>query len=387
MNTKSLVLAAAFGLGSLSFANATVTVYMSGSTAGRSQVHNILQGNVGGLWTAAPAFSYYSGKTWSYFSNYSSTINDSLIVKCHWSGSEGGVADLNDSTRTPTFLLNIGSGTPAVVAGDNGSAAPVAAQLESHSVDVACADASVVFSKTPNADIVGAQLGVITFKFVKEKGSSASLNNITDALFRSSLKNGGVKLSLLTGNEADTGWVYISGRDSDSGTRVNTLGFTGYGIFNGPKQIQVSSNDTTHVIFISAGPGDVGYSGGGPLATQMGYDLTGASDTIHAGAGSFSVIGYLGTSDAATAVANGGTEITYNGVAFSQANIEHGQYNGWGNYYIYEGSAHSGTSDGPDTVFNHIATQITSQATSDSFIQFGDMFVKRTGPTGDPFHK
>src|SRR5262249_43453806 len=147
----------------------------------------------------------------------------------------------------------------------------------------------------------------------------------------------GTTARLFTGNSADTSHVYISGRDNNSGTRVNTLGTTGFGIFSGPNMIQVNADGSMKVQGDAGILGDYGYSGGGAVATQMGVDLTQgtSTDTAPGGTGGhFTVLGYLGVLDAATAVANGGTLLTYNGVAFSTANIKQGLYTFWGNEFV-----------------------------------------------------
>jgi len=105
---------------------------------------------------------------------------------------------------------------------------------------------------------------------------------------------GGAKAALITGNPADTSYVYVTGRDSFSGTRVNALGDCGYGIFANPYQLKVGTNGvmldpdltTTYVYYDNGSL--YGYSGGGDVATQMGYDLSQASSVdLVAGVWSF----------------------------------------------------------------------------------------------------
>ena len=77
--------------------------------------------------------------------------------------------------------------------------------------------------------------------------------------------------------------MYVSGRDSFSGTRVNALGICGYGIFSNPSQLKVDSTgamidvDGTQT-YVGYDTGSLyGYSSGGSVATQMGYDLSQAT--------------------------------------------------------------------------------------------------------------
>ena len=125
--------------------------------------------------------------------------------------------------------------------------------------------------------------------------------------------------------------------------------------------------------------------GGGSVATQMGYDLSQASSIdLVAGSGHFSVIAYLGYSDAATAIANGGKELAYNGVMESTANIQQGLYTFWGNEFIYKKNV--GLSSQASSVFNKLASGIGNHADGTSFISSGSMNAVRNGPTSDPVH-
>jgi len=390
MKNKSMLLGVAVGLSFLGVAQAQNTVYITGSTALRSHIFNVLSLNSGGTFTAVPTVTAYqgsseSGSTYMMFTGTAAApLGGALSIKCHWSGSEGGIGDLNGTPATETFLNDVGSG--GIVAGDQHLLTPSGANLVTSAVGLALADNSVVFSKAPNAPISGSQLGVITFKWVREKNSAGTFANIRDTWIRASLQSGGIRLSQITGNEADSTWVYITGRNNNSGTRVNTFGSTGFGIFKSPKQLQVGSNGA----MLNGGLGDFGYDSGGSVATQMGYDLslvTSVDIVPGHGSGHFSVAAYLGTSDAAAAVTAGGTEISYNDVAFSQGAVEGGQYTFWGNEFIYELVADAGTLDANDFVFGGISSGITSELTDDSFIQFSAMHVTRSGPTTDPVHK
>jgi hypothetical protein len=385
------------GFGFLSAAQAvSTTVYITGSTAIRSHIFAIINAGAGGTFTGAPTFTGYQGSSAGgcTFMMWSGTAANAAIspltIKAHWSGSEGGIGDLNGTPATETFLADVGSGAPVIVVGDQHGTTPVAGQLVSSAVGVAMADNSVVFSKAPNAPIDGNQLGIITFEWVKEKNSVGTFTDIKDTYIRTSLASGGVRLSQISGVEGDSTWVYVTGRDNNSGTRVNTYGVTGFGIFKHPNQVEV---DATGAMLNTPPLGDgpaYGYSSGGGVATQMGNDLslgTSVDRVTGHGGGHFSVIGYLGNADAVTAVANGGTLLTYNGVTFSQANIEGGQYTFWGNEFIYENSAEVGSGDANDTVLQNISTALGAEATDDGYIQPSVMHVSRTGPTTDPTHK
>ena len=252
------------------------------------------------------------------------------------------------------------------------------------------ADNDKAFSKNPGANITGAFVGIIPFKWVKQRESLAGITNVTDSQIRV-LLTGGAKAALITGNAADTSYVYVTGRDSFSGTRVNSLGICGYGIFANPYQLKVAADGSmldpdgsqTYVYYDNGS--FYGYASGGDIATQMGYDLSQASSLdLVAGSGHFSVVAYLGYSDAASAIANGGVELAYNGIVESTANIQQGLYTFWGNEFIYKKNV--GLSSQASSVFSKLAAGIGNHADGTSFIGSGTMNAVRNGPTSDPVH-
>jgi hypothetical protein len=379
MNNKSILLAGALGLCVASMASAAQYVYMTGSTAARAAFYTaIIDGAT--VFDAAPTVITQgsSGASGASYMNFVGTLGGvATILKCHWSGSEGGIADLAGS-GTEQFLddsavSSLSSSTPG--------------PFVTSTIDLAAADNDKAYSRNPGAAITGTKVCIIAFKWEKEKGSAASLTNVTDQSLRIALA-GGAKLAQFSGNPADTNWVYISGRNNQSGTRVNSFGDTGYGIFTAPYQLEVAANGS----MIAQADGnvleDVGYSGGGSVATQMGYDLSQSSAVDIAngnGAQPYSVIGYLGIADATTAEGLGATPLTYNGVAYSVAAVQQGQYNFWGNEYTY----HKNTvSSQALTVYNKLvaSTGVSGHADGVLTISLSSMKAVRNGPTSDPSH-
>ena len=377
MTTKSIILAGAIGLGCASLASAAQYVYVTGSTAGRNAFYLaisdgstvfdaaptiIAQGN------ADPAKATYH--TW-----HGNLGGVDTYVKAHWSGSEGGISDIAGS-GTQTFL-------DATAVSSSSSPGP----FVSSTVDLAAADNDKAYSRNPTAAITGTKSCIIPFTWVKQKGSAAGLVNVTDQSIRQALKGYAV-LAQFTGNSADTTFVYISGRDNLSGTRVNTMGDCGFGIFSSPFMVQINSNGSMKDQGAGVYLGDYGYSGGGALATQMGYDLSQATSVDVAngtGVEKFSVIACLGKSDADSAITAGGTILTYNGVAYGDAAIKEGQYNTWGNYYVYRRNSPTTQAN---TVYNKLtaSTGISGHADGTFTIKLPDMHCTRTGPTSDPVH-
>src|ERR1017187_7737973 len=158
------------------------------------------------------------------------SANVVTIIKCHWSGSEAGIADLAGGTEQ--FLDDSASTDLSGSAGG-----PF---VTGQSVDIAMADNDIVYSRNPGLGASGTFVGVIPFKWILEKGSLSSITNVNDAQLRVLLA-GGAPASLLTGNPADNNWVYITGRDNLSGTRVNGLGIPRYGINKNVFQLELDS--------------------------------------------------------------------------------------------------------------------------------------------------
>jgi hypothetical protein len=379
MNTKSLILAGAIGLGCAGLASAaTQYVYVSGSTAGRNAFYNaITDGST--VFDAAPTIIAQgnadpSKATYHIFHGLLGGAD--TIVKAHWSGSEAGISDI------------AGSGTQTFLSDTAVSATASPGPFVNSSVDLAAADNDKAYSRNPSAAITGTKCCIIPFIWVKEKGSASGLVNVTDQSIRQALKGYAV-LAQFTGNAADKTFVYVSGRDNGSGTRVNQFGDPGFGIFSSPFMVQINANGSMiDQTGFGTYLGDYGYSSGGPLATQMGYDLSQATAVDVAngtGVEKFSVIAYLGRSDANTAEANGATDLTCNGVAYGDSAIKEGQYNLWGNYYVYR--RNTSTSQAT-TVYNKMvaSTGISGHADGTLTIKLTDMHATRNGPTSDPVH-
>jgi|ERR1044071_4232898 hypothetical protein len=389
MKLKTTVITAALVLGFIGVTQAQQYVYMTGSTAARNAGYAALIST--GVFDSPPTFVGYGSSTAAKctYMAFSGTITISgvptaVIVKCTWSGSEGGIRDIATGLSEP-FLNDPGVG--GVDSSNTGnSSTPSGTQLVTNTVDLAMADADKAYSKNPSGAITGTKVSIIPFAWVKEKGSSSALTNVTDQQIRQAL-TGGARLALFTGNPADTNYVYVTGRDSESGTRVNALGESGYGIFNSPFQVQVLSDGSMKdQTGLGDYVGDYGYASGGSVATQMGYDISTATDAVNGGTTGYSVIAYLGRSDANSAVANGGVELSLNGVFESPATVKEGLYSFWGNEYVY----HKNTvSSQALAVYNKLAapTGISGNSDGATTIKLTDMHATRNGPTTDPIHQ
>lgn len=223
--------------------------------------------------------------------------------------------------------------------------------------------------------------GIVPFEWVLEKTTGAApISNITQQTAQTLIENGYTSLMTLTGNTSNQyDYLFLIGRNEDSGSRCNAYAEaqTGFGqaaIQWMPSYIGTSGSYQD----IGASPSYVSSSGtnyvydGGTTATLSGlqkwpsnwkintnttiaWTVSGHSGFVSGGevasalsavdpvtSGSISitsspttpnnvyVIGYVGSSDANTAIGNGATELTYNGVLFSQNAVRNGQYTFWG---------------------------------------------------------
>ena len=385
MKINKTVLASVLGLSVASYCSAG-TIYMSGSTAMRSVVYATII-NPGSVFTAAPTTTLFQGGGSSAnYMAFSGTLvggSGTTVLQCHWSGSEGGIADVA-VPRTTDFI------DPSLLDGtDHGANVP--SLTVTATPDLAMADNSQATSRTKTPVLTkGAKVGIITFKWIRNPGVWTG-GNITSQQIRQVLR-GYCPLAVLTGNAADTtSYVYCSGRDNQSGTRVNQYGESGFGIFTIPSQIELDgSGNMVEVGGTGSGIyiGDYGFSSGGTLANTMGANTTSSSDPVNGGTG-FSVISFMSVGDATTAIGKGAVELTADGVAFSSAAVKEGTYSYWGNEYIYERNADIGTNPEVDTAYARLintTTGINNFCDGVKAIKLTDMHCTRSGPTGDPAH-
>jgi hypothetical protein len=387
MKMKSIAIAGAICASSLSLASATQYVYMTGSTAMRAIVYHTFADGTG-VFDAAPTFVGYNGSSsaganFMLFSNTIGTIP--TIVKCHWSGSEAGIVDVSGSVNE-SFLDD-----SVIPGGSQLGTTPTGSSLTTNTVDLAMADNALAFSKTPGSSALQTFVGTIPFVVVKGSNSLpsvASITDVTDQQLRKILLVSGQKLALFTGVSTDTtNYVYISGRDNNSGTRVNTFGITGFGIKSAPKQIEL---DGTGNMLDTGAPfhyiGDIGFSSGGTLVGTLTTDTAASVDHVNAGHTGFLVLAYAGLSDANSVTNKSVVKLSYNGVFESPTSVIEGQYGLWGNEYALQAS---GASTQAQAVYTSLTAATGIGNYCDNVIAFAPatMNATRGGPTTDPTHK
>ena len=391
MNTYKAILAAALGLSAVC-ASQAANVYITGSTAMRSVVYSALM-TPNLVFSSAPVFTGFGGSgngdTYMAFTGTLKGGSGSTTIKCTWSGSEAGIGDLVSATPE-TFIsdsyVTSNSGT------DNGSGTLPGADSETAVVNIALADSAQAYSHATSPVLSQSkEVGIVTFKWVRNAGVWTG-GNVTDQQIRAAL-GGAAPIGLFTGANDDSSYVYVAGRDTSSGTRVNALGESGYGITTPVAQIELSGGVMQDINNDGTYEGNYGQSSGGTLAKSLLFNTTSGTDSTANGGTGFSVIAYLGYNDAKTALTGtpAATELTYNGVAFSPVNIENGTYNFWGNEYVY--AANSVTSTANPAAYlafqnlENIAHGIDTAFDGNAAIPLSAMHASRPGPNGDPSHK
>jgi hypothetical protein len=392
------VTAALIGMGIISAASvaqaqSTTTIYLTGSTAARTYIYNMLTGtpDLGGAeWSVVEPTSGASGSSNQIV--YEGTISGTTYyLSCDFTGSEAGIAsvanqnltqdiplDPNDAgtgTDSSTYSLP-GVGSAAAFYQYVGGSWQAPASLPSGTYpDLTMADTSQAVSRTPDSGSTKlydyGTVGVVPFTFMKgyEKSPDSSYNdcsNITENAINQALSSGGFDTaSYLTGNSADTDYMSVVGRNFGSGTHVNTFlnaaglgvgatvgqyawnsgyptttpGTLTFGGFNtGSGASTTWTTNTFAVDYASGGTllsvGNDGFDSGGGVGENMNVDASNSGNLI---------IGYLGISDAQKALTNGngGTygggdavPLAYNGVYESDAAVESGAYPYWGTEHL-----------------------------------------------------
>jgi hypothetical protein len=410
------------GIVALSFAAgiqaATINLYLTGSTAYRGATHNAIKNYATGVADAGTlAFGYtgtsFTGAGQAYFTWTQGAGADTYNVFTSWSGSEGGLQTVGDSTKLVNFLPT----TTTVSAGGTSGAA---AGTDAHHPDAAMSDSfqsssaffgtfqGVTYDTLTEATGTTGGLGIVPFKWCANKGSLVTA--VTSQQLRQLYSAGKVPLAIFSGSSGDhTKPVLALGRDPDSGTRLTAFADSGVGSLATVTQFQPQDSTSTLVKTSSAtiakfikwpastvngiayGTGNGGYSSGGDLSKAMAAPLASTVTITPAGTGSpysgsnVSLIGYLGTSDADANLLNGGNpnqgiELSYNGTTLGNvagdyntvAVLTEGKFSYWGYEHMYYNA--STISVSTQGVADGIATQLKN---TDATVKISNMVVKR----------
>lgn len=389
------------------FANAA-DIYITGSTAFRTQAH-------------AAIIAAMPGVQYAFVNANSATINNTsqaifkgtfngnaTTVYTSWSGSVAGIRDValnTDPARKVKFLPS----STTVSAGGTGIAT---AGTDLQWAQIAFTDNEQVSSYYTEGTLLTAdKVGVVPFKWFASNGSDANLTNMTPQLAQVLFQNGSAPLALWTGLNADHNrFVFATGRDPESGTRVITFAESGVGIFNsGVIQYNPTFNGTAiqSIAFSGAGgfaaipaippapaygQAESGYPSGSNLARALRYSwpATGMSPANRNG-GTF--VSYLGGSDwgTATAAAGGSTvgagparELTWNGVPYSFSNVAEGRYSFWGyEYLMYNADLTGDALTLATTLTTNLQNlPVTASPSTAVVLNLSDMKVQRTTDAG-----
>lgn len=405
MNINKFALATICGLGLAASAGAVNFVYITGSTAFRSQAFNGITNSFDAVpQIAARGGSAASGNNGSYMLFHGNVGGVETWVNCAWSGSEGGIASVAQPGGNPVYFLK----TDGTVSYTISSAKPSAGETNTTATapDLAFADSSqaVSLTKTPalvkmgtNASPSG-KIGIVPFVWAKNKNTNPSnswtrIANVSDVGARALLA-GPTIAALVTGDASDTNqFIYTVGRNNRSGTRVDTLACTRYGITVPVDQFNIggfpSSDGTSLLLAENADPND-GYDGGGDVEKALHIDGSCQQlDPINGKSGWIGM-GYLGIGDATTLRNNGGVWLTFNGVAYSNGAVEEGQYSFWNYEYLF---GRVGISGFAQTYGNSLASTYVPKfegganpANQDTSIALQYMHATKPSDTGDPAH-
>ena len=375
MKTKLIPL---FSLALVSAAHSQTVVDIVGSTAGRSAVH-------------AQILSLLSNETYAYDGTgaasaaaraiYTGSYNgQDYVIRTYWSGSVNGVRDVAQQIQQNQFFATTVAGTAA---GQNiNPATPLAGAAPATAPEIGFSD---VFQTSTafTSPVLGTEdeVGVIPFKFFKNDGATAGLTNITPALARALYGSlGSLPVYMFTDTVAppaagvEPRYVYATGRNADSGTRITAMAESGYGVF---RQVsQYTGTVAGGVITELTESFNNGFSSG-----------SGVSGLLAGTNADADVVGYIGASDWPAAVTGGAAEIAWNGVTLGTAagwenKIRHGQYTFWG--YLHQNRM---TLTGPALSFYNALRDGLTAAPGSGIITESSMLVQRDGDGAPVFPK
>ena len=292
MNTKNIIIAALTGgLMSTAALGAGIDLTITGSTAFSSiaydRVPALFDAGMQKYTNSANANQFtYVGTVGTKIPSLGAT---QVRIRVAFSGSAAGMLAVRDSTPIATLTAD---NTTANIVPDL-SFSDVYPESATPSIDGTVFDQSIV--------------GVVPFVFVKNNGLAGIVNITRDQAVVLMDNSGmidvgvpGMPATWLGGTSPDP--VYLVGRNSGSGSRITVEKDINY--IGGPSLWATNPPSTTWV---------------------RSTGLSAGSDVRKTVAAKADAIGYMGPSDAAQITATA-TSLTYNGVAYSAANVASGKY-------------------------------------------------------------
>jgi hypothetical protein len=354
MNKNLLLVSALAGALAAASAQAQVEVVLTGSTAFRS----ITIDRTASLFD--PGYTGVTNNASTGLITYSGTVSNAVPslgatpvkIRLSFSGSGQGMSDVANSANISV------ADTP----GTNISKVP----------DVALSDVWPGSATPALSDSLFDQdiLGVIPFVWVKNNALTGITNITREQAVLLMTDSGsvtvgtnvinGMPATFLGGNSTNP--VYLTGRDSGSGTRITIHRDIGFNL--------------TPLLWATNGSGGyvqtIGYSSGGLERSAI--------------AGGSAVIGYLGEADAA-AIAGSATAIAYEGIPFSHTNVAVGMYPLWGYEHIVNRAGALSPSQGAiltalKAAMANPGFQSTNTLYTLNFVSLSDMKVQRNDDGG-----
>jgi hypothetical protein len=312
-------------------------------------------------------------------------ISGTTVIRTSFNGSTEGLNAIAGNNN-PTFL------TEAALTGGNFTAgikdltsSPTQTLRPKFSFSDVYQSTSPVDNEVLNP--VGASaVGIVTFAMIANEGAPANFENVTIQQCRALWANGIQRLSLFTGDPADTKYVLATGRNDGSGTRSAYLTEWTYGVANLVNQFTAVSGGTTSTaitkltrvpangigsgafstnrtsdastLWGNSAVGNGGYSSSSALRTLMGLTSSnvtvynGESDTPDLENADVLLLTWLSTADSLNAANAGAKILAYNGVkvtpiasagsylgsGFNEADfkkIATGAYSAWSYQHLY----------------------------------------------------
>lgn len=368
MKLKISLLAGIAAFGFATSANAQTVINITGATAFRAAMNNTILSVLSDGGATTVTYCYVASSTSQGAFEGSNRIiaqgtigGQPYIIRTNQNGSTQGIASVATQTTPPNFsyLSVTGTASDRIAGGQHLTAAAVDAPA-SGKVDAgvigrfAFSDVSQDISNNPSPVLPGTGVGVVPFVFVANVGAPVGLTNMTDQLHEAQWSLGQLKLSMYTGNPADTKLVLNTGRNNGSGTRATILAETQYGPFRnvvqwgGPNSTaNVGGSEGTGTVTWLQNLGNGGYSSNSfvrQLLARTSTNVTVGTDASGNGgtaAQDVVIVSYLTLSDAsAVTTITGGPGVgakalTYNGVPYSEANVKNGAYSLWGYQNFY----------------------------------------------------
>ncbi len=332
-----------------------VDIVITGSTAFRGPTHDAIANILTGETVVHSHASSLGSANQSTFKGTASGITGDVYVFCSWSGSATGVIAVANSTPVSVISASVvdarALSNPGTTLSNTLPDATMVAKM-------AFSDVFKESTSAASAALTDSTPAVIPFRFMKSDGGATpsaawnALTNVTAQNMRRLWNSNRVSLGLFTGDLSHTSKVFAVGRDNGSGTRITVLAETKYGINEPVQQWKVTTSGgvvTQAQLWPEAdgvgsdSPGNGGYDSGSKVFPILGSTaaaafplLDEAGDTINGVSTTDRIfMAWLGLKDANDAKGQGAEYLSYEGVPYSLAAVQNGQYTLWGYLHLY----------------------------------------------------